>query len=108
MIGIFLLFIAIQQTEAEKVSVVSITEDYIGKLVSVDGEVKNKFVSKNGHVFFDLEDGSSEIQVVIFDRNLRKMRLDVEKLKNGDKITVEGIIEFYKGELEIIPEKIII
>lgn len=63
------------------------------KVVSVSGEAGMVVPVTNGYLF-DIGDGSGEVRVAAFGREI-----DVEA---GGFYTVEGMVDTYKGELEIM------
>jgi len=50
--------------------------------------------------FFGVEDGTGRINVVAFNK--------MGKIKKGESVQVEGRVELYEGDLEIIADKITI
>lgn len=101
-IGLISLFFITSFTQAQTIRISDIDDSYIGKTVSVQGEITSIFNAK-GHYFISLKDGQT-IKVVIFSNNADK--LNVHSLEKGDKIDVLGKVDKYKGELEILPKDI--
>lgn len=97
MLGLF--FIDMLRVDGLKIG--DIGYEDIGNNVKVCGNVSEKYVSKNKHLFFRLGDGSGEIKVVIFNTTLKKIGIDIDTIKNGDSVCVIGNIDIYKGWLEI-------
>jgi len=75
------------------------------KRVYVKGEVSGAFVSKKGHLYFDLKDDSSKIRCAVFYRV--RVRLPF-KVKDGMELLVIGSIDVFKerGEYQIIASKV--
>ena len=73
-----------------------ITPDYIGQTVSVSGTI-SKISVGNGMTFITLEDEGELFPVVFFQ--------EIEDLFSGQKITVSGKVQEYKGRLQIVGEK---
>ena len=71
----------------------------------VKGEVSGAFVSKKGHLYFDLKDDSSKIRCAVFYRV--RVRLPF-KVKDGMELLVIGSIDVFKerGEYQIIASKV--
>ena len=74
------------------IEVTEIGENDIGKVVIVKGEAEGVRVSGNT-VFLSIND----IKIVKFSR---------DNIQEGDPITVTGRVSLYKGELEIIADKL--
>jgi len=73
--------------------------NFIGERVTVEGTVDKYYVSKDGHVFFDLHDFSGLVKVVAFrNSNIEQ----AYKIEDGKEITVTGKVQEYKNDLEII------
>ncbi len=100
-IGLCLLFYASKNSQPAYISIKEIDSTYIGKTISTKGEIV--YVSYNkGHVFLKIREENSTIDVPIFS-NIAKF-LDIE-LRKGETISVTGIVDEYKGKLQIIPRK---
>ena len=80
----------------------SIKELKAGEAAKVEGIVKSLYKNKDGHVFFKLEN-EGIIQVVAFKNYAIK---EASQLENGQKIEITGIVQEYKGKLEIIAKEI--
>jgi exonuclease VII large subunit len=86
------------------VKIGDITRDYSGKMVLVTGMVKNLNV-KDGNAFFTLVDDTGEIRVVIWKDILLELEtkgVDFEALEENVTVSVEGSVDVYKGQLEIV------
>lgn len=100
-IGIAALFF-ITNISIEKVDIADAGK-YMGSSVKIEGNINSVFTSKDGHVFFKVSDNSGSIDVVAF----KNYNLDgVYNLKKGQEIEVRGIVQEYKGKLEIIAKEI--
>ena len=78
-------------------------KDFIGQRVTVKGTVGGYYTSKDGHVFFDLQDQSGACKAVVF----RSSNIEAAyNLKDGEKIIITGKVQEYKDSLEIIASKI--
>lgn len=104
-IGLAILFIGVQMAEAEIMEIGEIDEFSIGRLVSVEGSVYSRYYNGE-HLFFTLKDDTGKIKVVIFDSGIRKMGIDPDEVVKGLDMRLEGRVEEYEGELEIIPERV--
>jgi len=101
MIGIIGLYIFTSTSQ----NIIEIREmpDFLGERVTVQGTVDKYYVSKDGHVFFDLHDSSGLTKVVVFQNSNIEA---VYNLQDGEKITLTGKVQEYKNDLEIIGSKI--
>lgn len=87
----------------QKISDIREMPEYLGEQITVRGTVENYYVSKDGHVFFDLRDSSGIAKMVAF----RNSNIEAAyNIKDGEKITVVGKVQEYKSDLEIIVSKI--
>lgn len=80
----------------EEVAVSDIGPGMAGEKVKVSGTVTA--ASGDQHFFFNLSDGSSEIQAVQFDTS--------PDYTDGENVTVTGEVTMYRGSEEIIVESI--
>ena len=97
-VGLAALFLIANTIGSEKVLIGDITPDDVGRGVKACGEVENKFTSKNGHVFFSLNDGTGSIKTVVFNSTQTE---DPEA-----DVCVTGRVDLYEGEIEIIADVI--
>jgi len=100
-VGILLLFYLAKVTQPNFISLNEIDSTYIGKTVSTSGRIVAITYSK-GNIFLTIYDKNSSISVPIFS-NVAKY-LDVS-LRKGQKIVVSGVVDEYKGRLQIVPRK---
>jgi aspartyl/asparaginyl-tRNA synthetase len=99
--GLIGLFIYVNVVEFDSLDVNSITYDDVGNAVKVCGNVSEKYISKNNHLFFRLSDETGGIKVVVFNSTVGKLDVDVKELKDGDSLCVLGNVDVYKDELEV-------
>lgn len=73
------------------------------KNVHVKGEVSNKFISQNNHLYFTLKDKHSQVQCIVYSWFRNNIQFDIE---NGMKLLVTANIIVYpphgKYQLDII------
>ena len=94
-LGIVSLFFLSENLEAKEVGISSITPDYVGQTVSISGIV-SKISFGDEMTFITLEDDGEFFPVVFFQEQ--------EDVFSGDKITVSGKVQEYKGRLQIVGE----
>lgn len=75
------------------------------KKVYVRGEVSGAFVSRRGHLYFDLKDDSSKIKCAVFYRVRSRLPF---KVTDGMEVLVIGRIDVFKerGEYQIVADKV--
>ncbi len=103
-IGLVALYFVVGTLVPEEKVIGEISTGSIGAFVEVSGTI-SEFRQSEGNIFFTLEDSSGSIKVVLWKNVLDRLVLkgfDLEKLKDGNKVVVEGSVEGYKGEMEII------
>ncbi|MFP4116112.1 MAG: exodeoxyribonuclease VII large subunit [Candidatus Aenigmatarchaeota archaeon] len=105
-IGIVSLFVFVRISEPKKVEIGSLGEDDVGRRIKVEGTMENPYLHDDGHLFFHVKDGTGEINVVLFNDDLESMDLDPTVLKNTRRLEVEGDVELYEGELQVIPVEV--
>ncbi len=104
-IGIACIYLVTFFIGPESRTIASITENDAGKHIIVNATVLEKRV-KDGNVFLDLGDGTGNITAVMFERTARGT--DIYAVKEGDDILINGQINIYKDELEIIANSVVI
>ncbi|GEM_PF-1974812 len=105
MVGLVLLFLFSYISDPETKEISDMGRDDIGSNVEVSGTVVD--VNRHdGHLFIDLEDRESTIDVVLFRDNIQNMELDPETIEKGDDITVTGEVDMYERELQVVPHKL--
>jgi exonuclease VII large subunit len=105
-LGLLALYFIVLNISSVHVKVGEVTGSFMGNVVKVDGEVKDFYEHRNGHFFFNLEDDTGEIRVVIWEDMIEELRLggiDVSGIRDGARLEITGTVELYRGELELIP-----
>lgn len=102
-VGITGLFVIVQTIQPKVVRIREIDTSIIGQLIEVNATIKS--ISKDGHVFFNLEDGNDSIKAIMFERDAKNHE-HVYELKKNDNVTVIGEVNNYRGELEIVVKNI--
>ena len=100
-VGILLLFYLAKTSKPNFIPISDIDSTYIGKTISTSGRIVSINYNK-GNIFLRIYDKNYSINVPIFS-NVAK-HLDVS-LKKGQRIVVSGIVDEYKGKLQIVPRK---
>ena len=103
-IGLIVLFFVVNNIKPLQVNISQIDESKIGNYIMVTGKIITKPVWKNDNLFFTIKDESGKIKIVMFSQDTRKYpELNIAK---NDEVLVEGRVNEYKGELEIVAKKI--
>lgn len=102
-IGIILFFIFAQAMETEEFEIESIEKLPVGKNIELFANISSFYVS-NGNYFLKISDKTGNITAVMFKQTANK--IDISKIKKGQKIRLIGKVSDYKGNLEIIASKI--
>ncbi len=103
-VGLLLLFSIAQMAEVPAVTISQITEDYIGRTVLISGNISSIFTSNKGTIFLEISDKTGELKAVIFKNLVSKV--SPSPLQERQQVQIQGKINEYEGELEIIPDKI--
>jgi DNA/RNA endonuclease YhcR with UshA esterase domain len=104
-IGITTLYFIVIQIHSEHVNIGEINQNHIGKSVNLTGKVVELRIS-NGHLFFDLQDETGRIKVILWNDTLELLEMNgvnITKISNNAKLNIIGSVQLYKGELEVIP-----
>ncbi|MBU5537070.1 MAG: OB-fold nucleic acid binding domain-containing protein [Candidatus Aenigmatarchaeota archaeon] len=109
LVGLALIYIATINLEPKQIAISEISADMEGRKISTTGYLVNKKEHKDGHLFLTVSDDKAEIQVVLFSdlmKSLSQIGITPDNFKLNVKIAVKGILENYKGRLEIIPKSL--
>ena len=105
-IGICALFFVTSHLNTPHVNIGEIDLSFVSREVNISGTVKNLYRHADGHVFFDLEDDSGTIKIVLWDSTVRALStagFAIEELAVMKRLEIVGSVELYQGELEVIP-----
>lgn len=103
-VGILLLVVVVDSIQPQEIQIENITDDMVYERVVINGVIQNLRIN-DGHIFFEIDDGS-QIKVVIFESQLHDLEISYDDFENGKNILIDGVIEVYKGELEILPKNV--
>ncbi|MBS3051003.1 MAG: exodeoxyribonuclease VII large subunit [Candidatus Aenigmarchaeota archaeon] len=103
-LGVAMIYLSIALIGPQSIVIGDISKNDTGKQVTLSGTV-NSYSIVNGNIFITLGDVTGNITVVMFERTARGQK-EVYELKENELITVDGQINVYKNELEIIANKI--
>ncbi|MFH0711356.1 MAG: OB-fold nucleic acid binding domain-containing protein [Candidatus Aenigmatarchaeota archaeon] len=105
LVGLFLIYYISDITLPKEMEIESISPDQVGNFVSTKGTIVTRTLTKTGHLFLTLQGDERKIDVVMFSTFLTKEKVDPAKLKKGITLSINGMLEEYKGELQIVPKK---
>jgi DNA/RNA endonuclease YhcR with UshA esterase domain len=104
LVGLFTLYAGALLIRPPAMEIASVNEEFVGKKISVSGEIISSYEHSDGHLFLKIKDNSGGvITVPIFSKLRSQLEEQIELL---DILQVVGKIQKYKNEIEIIPEKI--
>jgi len=95
-IGILGLFVLSETTGTETVKIAEIDSSFVDKTIQVNGLVTEVKLSQDLTIL-EVEDETGKIKALAFEH------LQVSK---GSKVNIEGTIQEYENEIEIIIEKL--
>ncbi len=105
-LGLGILFYVSINYEESVGSISQLDYDAVGNRAAITGEVLSMSTTKDGHVFLKVGDSSGWIRVVLFDSYVTKLGEDqLNCLRTGGFLWVRGIVEEYRGSLEVVPRK---
>lgn len=108
-VSIVCFFVFSYLTEPNQVEISSIGRNDIGKIVKINGEVRDRYLTEDGHLLFHVKGETGEIGAVIFKGQFSGRGFNLDSLNDGKKIKIEGEIGTSpQGELQILPERIVI
>lgn len=101
-IGIVVIYSMALVLEAPFVEIVDLNKNMIGEYIKVCGAVTSTHVSEKGTFFLKIKD-YKELDAIFFKEFVEGLNAYDSEI--GEKICIEGNLETYKGELEIIGNK---
>jgi DNA/RNA endonuclease YhcR with UshA esterase domain len=84
-----------------KLMIGSIGQEDIKKRVSIEARIKARREHKNGHIFLTVSDDTGQIKVPVFSGK----GIDTAQLQVGRFFSFTGLVQSYKGELQIVPAR---
>lgn len=107
--GIAAIYMTVLFSEPLHVSVYNVTHDKIGNYVIIKGCIREEpYLHEDGHVFFDISETCTEkysVTVVFFSKEA-SLNPSIENIIENTNVSVSGRISEYRGELEIIGDKL--
>jgi DNA/RNA endonuclease YhcR with UshA esterase domain len=103
--GLLILYLLVNHVYSLHVNIGEIDSSYVGRSVNITGSVTGLIMSK-GNMFFDLEDNTGKIKVVLWKDTIELLELsgvDANDISNKNVVNIVGNVQLYKGELEVIP-----
>jgi len=103
--GLMILYFLVTQVHSFHVNIGEIDSSHVGRTVNITGKIMGLTRSK-GNMFFDLEDETGEIKVVLWKDTLELLELsgvNINEIGDENELNIVGNVQLYKGELEVIP-----
>lgn len=107
-IGLVLIYLAAINIQPSTIKINEIDSRLIGKTVRTTGYIIYKNNHPAGHVFLTIGDGQAKIQVPLFAgfvNSLNENDVSVDDFRKGVRISITGLVDEYKGQLQILPRK---
>ncbi|MBI1972019.1 MAG: hypothetical protein HYS53_01835 [Candidatus Aenigmarchaeota archaeon] len=105
-IGLLLIYASAGRIEAVAAGIGSVDSTMVGSYVEVAGYVESARFSDDT-IFVKLSDGYREIDVVIFSGLKRALGDGAYAIfAKGSIISVRGVVDEYKGVIEIVPNRV--
>ena len=108
-IGLVLIYFASVNLDPKEIQISSITADMEGRKLLTTGYLVEKREHKDGHLFLTLSDNKTKIQVPLFSdfmNSLNQIGITAEGFQLNERISVKGVVENYKGRLQIVPKSL--
>jgi len=108
-IGLVLIYLAAIKIQPLETELGEIDSQLVGRAVKSSGYIAYKSANPAGHVFLTISSNKAKIQVPLFAGLMSKLiesGLSEEKLAKGVKISVTGLVDEYRGSLQIVPRKV--
>jgi len=96
-IGLGVMFVTAENIEPETAQIESLSSSQTGEIITVEGEIISSQFT-DGNLFLTVEDETGSMSVADFNSN--------KNFQEGDKVSIEGEITLYEGELELIAQAI--
>jgi len=80
-------------------------QDLVGRRVRLSGTVNSLEVHRNGHMFFEIEDSTGSVDVVIWEDRAEQLSLsgtDLSRIRDGAELAVTGDVERYRGRIQVV------
>lgn len=108
-VGLVLIYIASLNIEPQKIPISDITSDMEGRRIIIAGYLVEKRKHEDGHLFLMISDNKTKMQIPLFSdfmNSLNQIGITGDDFHLNDKISVRGILENYKGRLQIVPKNL--
>ena len=108
-IGIILIYLASVNIQPKEISLSDISAEMEGRNIVTTGHITEKRTHKDGHLFLTISDNKADIQVPLFAdfmKELDNLGITTNDFQINDRISVNGILEIFNGNLQIIPKSL--
>ncbi|MBU4300189.1 MAG: OB-fold nucleic acid binding domain-containing protein [Nanoarchaeota archaeon] len=102
-LGISLITAIDYGADAKRVNLSELGSKLAGENIMACGIVKSKSVSQTGTTFMTIAENGSKARIIFF----KNERYKTENISRGESVCVNGVVQIYNNNAEIIGRKII-
>lgn len=106
--GLAFIYFSSANISPPETKISNIDSSLTGKLTSITGKIVYVRNHPSGHVFLELADSDSKIDVPIFAslmNQLKNNEITRYDFKKGKTLRITGIVGEYNGQLQVVPRK---
>jgi len=107
-LGLTLIYIAAVNIQPLETEIGEIDYQLMGRTVKTTGYISYKRTHPEGHIFLTISDNGATIQVPLFAGFVNALNgngLTENDLRKGAQISITGLVDEYKGQLQVTPRK---
>ncbi|MFH1630657.1 MAG: OB-fold nucleic acid binding domain-containing protein [Candidatus Aenigmatarchaeota archaeon] len=101
-VGVALLMLLVYFNNPVQTAIIDITPSDVGRLVYINGKLTTISYSEGGTIFVKVSDMTGGITGVIF----KSSDINTSSFSTSDEVTMTGEVAVYRGELEIIVNRL--
>ena len=106
--GLVLIYIADVNLQPIQMKISEISFETVGRKVVTSGYITYVRTHPEGHIFLTIGYSGDKIQVPLFNgfvSSLEENGLSKDDFQKGKRIVVEGLVDEYEGQLQIVPRR---
>ena len=106
--GLSLIYIADINLQPVQLKIREITFEMVGRKVTTTGYINYVRTHPEGHLFLTIGYNDDKIEVPLFNgfvSSLEGNGLSEDDFQKGKRIIVEGLVDEYQGQLQIVPRR---
>lgn len=111
-VGTVSIYYLSTKIETPMIEISEITFDYVGTPAKVKGFIVSRYDHENGHIFLTITDGEDRsLDVPLFSSFVdtydahNRQKAQIEELRKGTLVEIEGLVGEYKGQLQLVPKE---